>query len=366
MIPKEVEEKAKSVLAKNSFSAENGDEIIVNQKDEDIYHAYVKTKNPGAFGHMVINGKDLSFLWANSSVSPDVLIDKMKCGTKQQNNGSVCSCGKNCTCGNGCNCANKKTKKCKCLPFIIILSITTLGSLALAGYEMWLNNQKPDTTTNVEEKEEPEVGTKCDVPEIIDNTIQLPEVEALVKKFSLTAFPVYGLYPLKDGLTERYKYYATMIALDYQSKEDSTIQEDGYANVGLTYDEVNEKYHELFGDDTDVATEDISFCGIPVLRNGKYQSLHACGGTSPTWYTNKIVDYVIEGDALTVEIVEIGITDSSQDNRKAHIETVNGTKEYYSYDSAKIYDEFKNELPYYNLTFEKSGDHYTLIKIEEK
>ena len=32
MIPKEVEEKAKSVLAKNSFSAENGDEIIVNQK----------------------------------------------------------------------------------------------------------------------------------------------------------------------------------------------------------------------------------------------------------------------------------------------------------------------------------------------
>lgn len=79
-IPEKVRKKAAEILENESFSKEDGDEIIVTKKDEDIFFAYVKSKKKESFGQVVIRGGDLSFLYGTSDENPERLLKLLKNG----------------------------------------------------------------------------------------------------------------------------------------------------------------------------------------------------------------------------------------------------------------------------------------------
>lgn len=78
MVPENIYEKAKKILINNDFSEGDSDEVIVEQKEPNIYYAYVKSQKRGSFGQAIIDGNDLSFLFANSTMSPDNLLTRFK------------------------------------------------------------------------------------------------------------------------------------------------------------------------------------------------------------------------------------------------------------------------------------------------
>ena len=74
MIPDVILSRAKKILENESYSEEDGDKVVVVQKENNAYYAYVQSQKRGSFGQVIIDGNNSSFLYANSSVSPDELM----------------------------------------------------------------------------------------------------------------------------------------------------------------------------------------------------------------------------------------------------------------------------------------------------
>ncbi len=79
-IPEEVRRKAEEVLKNENISIEDGDEIVVTKKDDNIFFAYVKSKKKESFGQIVIRGDNLAFLYGSYDEDPDRLIKLLKSG----------------------------------------------------------------------------------------------------------------------------------------------------------------------------------------------------------------------------------------------------------------------------------------------
>ena len=82
MIPEKIQEKVNEILKNDNFSEEDGDKVVINQKDEGVYYAYVESKKRGSFGHMVIDENNLSFLYGGSAINPEVLLERFRSGLR--------------------------------------------------------------------------------------------------------------------------------------------------------------------------------------------------------------------------------------------------------------------------------------------
>lgn len=82
MIPEGVRRKAEEILRNKDFSELDGDEVVVEQKEDGIFYAFVKSKKRGSFGHIIIGANDLSFLWGSSGMDPSVLLERYKSGVR--------------------------------------------------------------------------------------------------------------------------------------------------------------------------------------------------------------------------------------------------------------------------------------------
>lgn len=82
MIPENIQKKVEKILKNENYSESDGDEIIIKQKEDGLFYAFVESKKRGSFGQMVIDAGDLSFLWGNSSMNPSTLLERFKSGAR--------------------------------------------------------------------------------------------------------------------------------------------------------------------------------------------------------------------------------------------------------------------------------------------
>ena len=69
-------------MKNKSYSEQDGDEIIISRKEDNIFYAYVKSQKRGSFGQMVISGDDLTFLYGSSAMDSNILLEKFKAGSR--------------------------------------------------------------------------------------------------------------------------------------------------------------------------------------------------------------------------------------------------------------------------------------------
>ena len=81
-ILEKVQKKAEILLKNESFSEQEGDQVVVVEKSEDIYFAFIKSNKRGSFGQAIISGKDFSYLTANSNANSDELVTMFKYGVR--------------------------------------------------------------------------------------------------------------------------------------------------------------------------------------------------------------------------------------------------------------------------------------------
>lgn len=82
MIPDNVQKKIKDILKNKDFSEGDGDKVIIKEKGDNIFYGYVESKKRGSFGQLIMDGKNLSFLWGSSATNPETLLDRFKSGLR--------------------------------------------------------------------------------------------------------------------------------------------------------------------------------------------------------------------------------------------------------------------------------------------
>lgn len=73
-------ELACKILENDYFSKKDGDEVVVQEIDDEKFYAYVKSLKRG-FGSMII-GSDLTYLWGSSAVSYQKLLEEFNKGNR--------------------------------------------------------------------------------------------------------------------------------------------------------------------------------------------------------------------------------------------------------------------------------------------
>ncbi len=223
----------------------------------------------------------------------------------------------------------------------------------------------------------PKDGTATIVVE--SDNLSLKQVRDLLNKYINFDYNVTSTENnlFENGLTERYKYYLSLKNLNYTDKN-SAIHENAGApgedtadyEYSFTYDDINNTYHSLFGSNSDVQNQEDFWCFVPFFSEeyNKYISIIRCGGVDPSIYAYEILDYFVDSDKLTVDIAYIHIFgDYNNGEWKKYIALDSSNEEIVgeasNYLSANYFTEHENDLPKYQLIFEKEDSNYILTGV---
>ena len=182
-----------------------------------------------------------------------------------------------------------------------------------------------------------------------------------------------------NGLTDQYKYYLALKKLNYADKVSATHEDAGSPGgntadyeYSITYDDINNAYHDLFGSNSNVKNQESFWCFVPFFSTeyNKYVSITRCGGVDPSTYAYEILDYSVNGKKLIVDVTYIHIfEDYNGGEWKKYIALNSGNEEVYGdtsgYLSANYLREHEDNLPKYRLTFEKEGSNYIFTDINK-
>ena len=248
-------------------------------------------------------------------------------------------------------------------PLIVILSIIALAGVGFGVYGLFFRGVS---------EPEPECTTEC-VKE--ESTIKLSEVRSLVDKFIVMDPVVAGLDTFKDAFADEYKYYIAMHLLGYETVELNDGSNGYCSEYDITYDELNNVYHENFGSDSDVI-KTADFCGTPYYSEElkKYVGGCGCGGASDTTYDYEILDYDMLDGSLVVTVAYLEMREANNYDGKYYLKLANGEEEEVnSFNIERNYNgpgnslryEYINTVPKFALTFEKEDGHYIFTNIEK-
>ena len=260
----------------------------------------------------------------------------------------------------------------------VIASVVAICGIGFGVYGMMQSSQKDNQNTGSGAQTE-EGGTTA----ITDSTtVGLKQVRNILNDFvnfdynvTSTENNIFG----DNGLTEQYKYYLALKKINYTDKVSATHEDAGTPGgntadyeYSFTYDDINDAYHSLFGSSSDVQNQEDFWCFVPFFSKeyNKYVSINRCGGVDPSTYAYEILDYSVNGDRLTVDVAYIHIFEGYSGADWKKLIALNGGNEEIigessNYLSANYLKEHENDLPKYQLTFEKEGSNYIFTGVSK-
>lgn len=201
------------------------------------------------------------------------------------------------------------------------------------------------------------------------NTMTIPQIRELLGKYIYYYHSGSNKVNLFEaGFSDEYKYLATIRSIDYKSRK--TADSDEFVQkYDLTYDEVNEAYHKLFGDSSDVIKDlglESGYCGIPAYSAvyDQYVSHGECGGTTGGHFGYEFLDFSSNKNKLTVKVAYLrtdmdvdfngdGWNFKASDGQTIYLDTFTGL------------DKIVDQLPNYEFTFEKTDSGYVLTDFQK-
>ena len=164
-----------------------------------------------------------------------------------------------------------------------------------------------------------------------------------------------------EGLTDRFKYVLSYLILEDTGLE-TTDNNNGLLRVDITYEQLNDVYHKLFGSNTNVKNQ-TSFtntgCGIPWFdqeQNGYFLTNYCGGVDGPAIEQYDILDYTINGKKLVIKTTMTTIYYLGEDNGISVV--LDGDNNVANFEHTTDFRQYINQLPKYQFIFEKEDDRY--------
>lgn len=254
-----------------------------------------------------------------------------------------------------------------------IACIVAVCGIGFGVYGMMRSSQK-DSQADAPKDETATVSDNSD-------TLSLKQVKDLLNKYVSFDYNVTSTENnlFENGLTEQYKYYLSLKSLNYADKISATHEDAGTPSgdtadyeYSFTYDDINDAYHSLFGSGSNVQNQENFWCFVPFYsaEYNKYISITRCGGVDSSTYAYEILDYSVDDNKLTTDIAYIHIFDDYTGGEwKKYIALSNGNEEISgdssNYLGATYLREHEDDLPKYQLTFEKEGSDYIFTNVSK-
>ena len=265
----------------------------------------------------------------------------------------------------------------------LIAAVVTFAILALAGIGFGIfmfistGGFPGDVVVSCNERPDQDSATTTDVPEA-NSAPSISEVEGILKnkyEFANIQSGFTGIFKHLDDFDENTKIGLIVhMLLNNAPGESSPDFSEILKNI--SYEELNKQYQFYFGNDSNIAKEDLTFTDILGLIKMEYDQANdnfivhfadGLGGVTFIYQLNKVIQVKGSQDKFTATVVTVDLDTMVSQSADEYLNTSDygGNKFYDIIMPEETLEEIQESLSAYDFNFIKEDGEPKLISIEK-